>query len=153
MWSCVPAKRSRKKVDLPDAGSPIRITHSTRNHGTRGYNAPLRPMPMSITFAELNALEATYESQLKHQPQLEHSAEILIETARILSEDIAAWQELYGRKRLNLPAYVTGRRWDILVWNAAAEEIFAFSRLAEGDRNVLLNVLTNRATRRLFGAS
>ena len=41
---------------------------------------------------------------LKHQPQLDHTAEILIETARILSEDIAAWQELYGRKRLNLPA-------------------------------------------------
>ena len=56
-------------------------------------------------------------------------------------------------ERLNLPAYVTGRRWDILVWNAAAEEIFAFSRLPEGDRNVLLNVLTNRATRKLFGAS
>jgi len=54
--------------------------------------------------AELNTLEATYESQLKHQPQLDHTAEILIETARILSEDIAAWQELYGRKRLNLPA-------------------------------------------------
>jgi transcriptional regulator with XRE-family HTH domain len=56
-------------------------------------------------------------------------------------------------ERLNLPAYVTGRRWDILVWNAAAEDIFAFSRLPEGERNVLLNVLTNRATRKLFGAS
>jgi hypothetical protein len=32
---------------------------------------------------------------------------------------------------LNLPAYVTGRRWDVLAWNAAAEEIFAFSRLPE----------------------
>ena len=56
-------------------------------------------------------------------------------------------------ERLNLPAYVTGRRWDILAWNAAADEIFAFSRLPEGDRNILVNVLTNRATRRLFGAS
>ena len=45
------------------------------------------------------------------------------------------------------------RRWDILAWNAAAEEIFAFSRLAEADRNSLLSVLTNPATRRLFGAS
>ena len=56
-------------------------------------------------------------------------------------------------ERLNLPAYVTGRRWDILAWNAAAEEIFAFSRLAEADRNSLLSVLTNPASRRLFGAS
>jgi hypothetical protein len=54
--------------------------------------------------AELNTLEATYEAQLRQQPQLDHTAEILIETARILSEDLAAWQELYGRKRLNLPA-------------------------------------------------
>jgi transcriptional regulator with XRE-family HTH domain len=55
--------------------------------------------------------------------------------------------------QLNLPAYVTGRRWDILAWNAAADEIFAFSRLADADRNSLLTVLTNPATRGLFGAS
>lgn len=55
-------------------------------------------------------------------------------------------------EQLNLPAYVTGRRWDNLAWNAASE-IFAFSRLAETDRNSLLSVLTNPATRRLFGAS
>src|SRR6266481_7054343 len=52
---------------------------------------------------------------------------------------------------LNQPAYVTGRRWDILTWNAAADEIFAFSRLADEDRNTLISVLTNPATRRLFG--
>ena len=56
-------------------------------------------------------------------------------------------------EQLNLPAYVTGRRWDVLAWNAAADEIFAFSRLLEADRNSLLSVLTNPATRRLFGAS
>lgn len=27
-WSCVPANRWRKKVDLPEAGSPTKITHS-----------------------------------------------------------------------------------------------------------------------------
>jgi transcriptional regulator with XRE-family HTH domain len=52
---------------------------------------------------------------------------------------------------LNQPAYITGRRWDILTWNAAAEEIFAFGRLAEVDRNSLILVLTNPHTRRLFG--
>ncbi|MCA6117279.1 helix-turn-helix domain-containing protein [Bradyrhizobium sp. WSM 1738] len=56
-------------------------------------------------------------------------------------------------EQLNLPAYITGRRWDILAWNAAADEIFAFSQLADADRNSLLLVLTNPATRRLFGAS
>ena len=54
--------------------------------------------------AELNELEAMYESQLGRQPQIDRTADMLVETARVLSEDLAAWQELYGRKRLNLPA-------------------------------------------------
>lgn len=54
---------------------------------------------------------------------------------------------------LNLPAYVTGRRWDVLAWNQAAAEIFAFDRVAEADRNTLIQVLTNPKTRQLFGAS
>lgn len=56
-------------------------------------------------------------------------------------------------ENLNLPAYVTGRRWDVLAWNEAADELFAFSRLPAADRNTLISVLTNPATRRLFGAS
>ncbi len=51
------------------------------------------------------------------------------------------------------PAYITGRRWDVLAWNKAAEEIFAFSRMDEADRNILVSVLTNPATRKLFGAT
>jgi transcriptional regulator with XRE-family HTH domain len=54
-------------------------------------------------------------------------------------------------ENLNQPAYITGRRWDILAWNAAAEAIFAFGRLPEEDRNSLILVLTNPHTRRLFG--
>ena len=53
---------------------------------------------------------------------------------------------------LNVPAYVTGRRWDVLAWNDDADKLFAFSRVAEEDRNVLISVLTKPATRRLFGA-
>jgi PAS domain-containing protein len=53
---------------------------------------------------------------------------------------------------LNQPAYVTGRRWDVLTWNKAADELFAFSRLPEEDRNTLVCMLTNPATRRLFGS-
>jgi transcriptional regulator with XRE-family HTH domain len=54
---------------------------------------------------------------------------------------------------LNVPAYITGRRWDLLAWNAAADEVFRFSRFGETDRNILLHMLTNPATRKLFGAS
>ncbi len=52
---------------------------------------------------------------------------------------------------LKQPAYVTGRRWDILAWNKPAADIFAFHRLAEEDRNTLICVLTKPASRRLFG--
>jgi transcriptional regulator with XRE-family HTH domain len=56
-------------------------------------------------------------------------------------------------ENLNQPAYITGRRWDILVWNRPAEEIFAFSRLHEEDRNSLISMLTNPNSRRLFAAN
>ena len=55
--------------------------------------------------------------------------------------------------RLDVPAYVTGQRWDLLVWNAAAAEIFGFDRFGESDRNILLHMLTQKAARKLFGAS
>lgn len=54
---------------------------------------------------------------------------------------------------LNQPAYVTGRRWDVLAWNKAANEIFGFERLGEADRNILISMLTLPHSRRLFGAS
>ncbi|MGJ4944381.1 helix-turn-helix transcriptional regulator [Bradyrhizobium sp. HKCCYLS1011] len=53
---------------------------------------------------------------------------------------------------LNQPAYITGRRWDVLAWNAAADEIFGFSGLAEPERNTLLLVLCTPHARKLFGA-
>jgi transcriptional regulator with XRE-family HTH domain len=55
-------------------------------------------------------------------------------------------------EHLNQPAYVTGRRWDLLAWNKAAEQIFGFSYGAEGERNVLLSMLTDARMRKLFGA-
>jgi transcriptional regulator with XRE-family HTH domain len=53
---------------------------------------------------------------------------------------------------LSQPAYITGRRWDILAWNAAAADVFCdFSRQPEEERNILLYVLTHPDARRLFG--
>jgi transcriptional regulator with XRE-family HTH domain len=53
---------------------------------------------------------------------------------------------------LPTPAYVTGRRWDVLTWNRAADELFGFRALPEEDRNILINLLTKPASRRMFGA-
>jgi transcriptional regulator with XRE-family HTH domain len=52
---------------------------------------------------------------------------------------------------MNLPAYVTGRRWDILLWNAAAADIFGFDKLADSDRNILVFMFIGADARRLFG--
>jgi hypothetical protein len=53
---------------------------------------------------ELTALDRDYGTMIERPPQLDATADMLIETARVMSEDLAAWQDLYGRKRLNLPA-------------------------------------------------
>ncbi|WP_322040679.1 helix-turn-helix transcriptional regulator [Burkholderia diffusa] len=55
--------------------------------------------------------------------------------------------------RLDLPAYVTGRRWDILTWNTAAADLLGFDRLAEADRNILIYMFVEPEARRLFAGS
>jgi transcriptional regulator with XRE-family HTH domain len=52
---------------------------------------------------------------------------------------------------LSQPAYVTGRRRDLVAWNMAADDIFAFSALAEDERNILVSMLTVARSRDLFG--
>ncbi len=52
---------------------------------------------------------------------------------------------------LNQPAYVTGRRWDVLAWNAAADAIFTYSAAPQEDRNSLIRMLTGAGARTLFG--
>lgn len=54
-------------------------------------------------------------------------------------------------ERLPEPAYVTGRRWDVLAWNEAAAALFPFVRAAEADRNILVYMLLDPDARRLFG--
>jgi transcriptional regulator with XRE-family HTH domain len=49
------------------------------------------------------------------------------------------------------PAYVMGRRWDVLAWNRAAEVVFGDYGALEGDaRNIMRLVFTNAAHRRLL---
>jgi transcriptional regulator with XRE-family HTH domain len=55
---------------------------------------------------------------------------------------------------LTQPAYITGRRWDILAWNDAAADVFGdFGRMPEPDRNILLHMFTEPNARKLFGAT
>ena len=50
------------------------------------------------------------------------------------------------------PAYVTGRRWDLLAWNDAAAEVFCdFGALPRSDRNILHFMFADARARALFG--
>ncbi|PMS16117.1 transcriptional regulator [Trinickia dabaoshanensis] len=55
--------------------------------------------------------------------------------------------------RISLPAYVTGRRWDILAWNKAAQDLFGFGRVAPANRNVLVYMFTEPNAQQLFDAT
>jgi hypothetical protein len=39
----------------------------------------------------------------KQKLMMDTTTSVLLQTAQILSEDLGAWQSIYGRKRLNLP--------------------------------------------------
>jgi hypothetical protein len=54
--------------------------------------------------AALAKLARDYRTAESRRIDLDETAEMLIETAETMSEDLDAWQELYGRKRLTLPA-------------------------------------------------
>ena len=54
---------------------------------------------------------------------------------------------------LNQPTYITGRRWDVLAWNTAADAVFGFSQIPDDERNTLLRMMTDARTKRLFGKS
>jgi hypothetical protein len=49
------------------------------------------------------------------------------------------------------PAYVLGRRWDLLAWNRAAVAVFGdYARLDDDRRNIMHMVFTNAAHRNLL---
>ena len=52
---------------------------------------------------------------------------------------------------LSQPAYIVGRRRDLLAWNAAAADILGFDELEEDERNILVAMLTHPRSRALFG--
>jgi hypothetical protein len=56
------------------------------------------------------------------------------------------WTSMSGQ-----PAYVLGRRWDVLAWNSAAIDIFGDFERLEGDaRNMIHLMFANEAHRRLL---
>ena len=55
---------------------------------------------------------------------------------------------------LNNPAYMTGRRWDVLAWNNAAADLFPdLTRVSQEECNVLLLMFKSPRMKNLFGSS
>jgi hypothetical protein len=52
----------------------------------------------------LTLLKNDYEVALRRQGDFDDTAQRLIAASRIMTEDLASWHDLYGRKRLVLPA-------------------------------------------------
>ncbi|MDE2357652.1 MAG: helix-turn-helix domain-containing protein [Alphaproteobacteria bacterium] len=52
---------------------------------------------------------------------------------------------------LTQPAYIVGRRRDLLAWNAEAAEVLGFDLLEPEERNILLAMLVHPHSRALFG--
>lgn len=45
------------------------------------------------------------------------------------------------------PAYVTNLRWDVVAWNAAADDVFGFANRAQPDRNIIRLIFADPAFR------
>jgi hypothetical protein len=52
----------------------------------------------------LKSLELDYAAAMNQTIGLDDAARLVLQTAREMSEDVHAWRELHGRKRLELPA-------------------------------------------------
>lgn len=53
--------------------------------------------------------------------------------------------------QVEVPAYVTGRRWDVLAWNGHAVDLMTdFSKYEEEERNILHYMLTDQDVRAMF---
>jgi transcriptional regulator with XRE-family HTH domain len=73
-------------------------------------------------------------------------------TPRLFSREVVSDATRRLLAGLTQPAYITGRRFDVLAWNEAAAEAFTdFGEMPEEDRNILIFLMLNPDARRLFG--
>jgi len=126
--------------------------------------------------ALLAGVGATWYTWLEQGRDVRPSAEVLSALADALRLDAAERRHLYilndrpppdpkpaGPERVEQPllrmldsltrqpAYVLGRRWDVLAWNRAAELLFGDYGKLEGDeRNIMHIVFANKAHRKLL---
>jgi transcriptional regulator with XRE-family HTH domain len=156
--------RSRRERLVPsDVGLP---------DGFRRRTPGLRREEVAL----LAGVGATWYTWLEQGRDVQPSAEVLAALADALRLDAAERRHLYilndrpppepkpaGPERVELPllrmldslsgqpAYVLGRRWDVLAWNRAAALLFGDYGKLEGDqRNIMHILFANKAHRKLL---
>jgi transcriptional regulator with XRE-family HTH domain len=156
--------RSRRERLMPsDVGLP---------DGFRRRTPGLRREEVAL----LAGVGATWYTWLEQGRDVQPSAEVLSALADALRLDAAERRHLYilndrpqpepkpvGPERVEQPllrmldsltgqpAYVLGRRWDVLAWNRAAELLFGDYGKLEGDqRNIMHILFANKAHRKLL---
>jgi transcriptional regulator with XRE-family HTH domain len=156
--------RSRRERLTPsDVGLP---------DGVRRRTPGLRREEVAL----LAGVGATWYTWLEQGRDVRPSAEVLSALAEALRLDAAERRHLYilndrslpeprptGPERVeqpllrmldsltSQPAYVLGRRWDVLAWNRAAELLFGDYGELDGDhRNIMHIVFANKAHRKLL---
>jgi len=102
--------------------------------------------PSAATVSALGRALKLNKTELAHLKALAMAPDRKLFTAEVVPETVRRVVEA-----LNQPAYITGRRWDVLAWNAAADDLFGFGSAPQDSRNTLINVLTRPSARRLFG--
>jgi transcriptional regulator with XRE-family HTH domain len=126
--------------------------------------------------AQLAGVGTTWYTWLEQGRDVRASAEVLTALADALNLDLAERRHLFvlndrpppqmrppGPERVEeplrrmlqsltgQPAYVLGRRWDVLAWNRAAVALFGdYGRLEGDERNIMHMVFANPAHRRLL---
>jgi len=126
--------------------------------------------------ADLAGIGTTWYTWLEQGRDIRVSADVLDNLARALRltpderahlfrvahrqpppRALAPWEEASPSARRLLatfggaPAYIMGRRWDLLAWNAAATAVFGdFEALPDGERNMVRLIFTDGELRRRF---
>jgi len=134
-----PGLRREEVAELADIG----VDWYVRLEQGRAVRPPAATLDALARALRLGAVDDAHLRALaRNADHRAFSRECVPATVRRLVESLAQ------------PAYVTGRRWDILAWNAAATAIFTdFGRQAEEERNILTYMLTDPGAQRLFGTA
>ncbi|MBN8944027.1 MAG: helix-turn-helix domain-containing protein [Rhizobiales bacterium] len=154
--------RHRKRLAPADAGLP-----STGHRRTPGLRRE--------EVATLAGVGLTWYTWLEQGRDIQVSESFLLKVAKALKLDDAECSHLFllAHRRppppeayqwpsvspliqallddlVARPAYVTNLRWDVVAWNAGADDVFGFANREQPDRNILRLIFADPEFRRRF---